>query len=95
MIFVLDSEFLLLEIWISHAEFHVQKKLTKNNNMNLLAVSFALIGEKIKADELFMQNFLDKRYSEYIAGIHRHIIERKQQTSPIKLCTTNCNFNRF
>ena len=47
----------------SHMEFHVQKKLIKNNNMSLDAVSFAFIGKMIKAIEFFVQNSLHKHYS--------------------------------
>ena len=37
----------------SHIEFHVQKKLMKDNNTNLVAAGFAFIGNVIKADEFF------------------------------------------
>ena len=47
----------------SHMEFHVQKKLIKDNNINLVAVGFAFIGKMIKADEFFVQDSLDKYYS--------------------------------
>ena len=44
----------------SNMEFHVQKKLIKNNNMSLVAVSFAFIGKMIKSIEFFVQNSLYK-----------------------------------
>ena len=47
----------------SHMEFHVQKKLIKNNNMSLVAVSFAFIGKMIKAIEYFVQDSLHRHYS--------------------------------
>ena len=47
----------------SHMEFHVQKKLIKENNINLVTVGFAFIGNKIKADEFFVQDSLDKYHS--------------------------------
>ena len=47
----------------SHKEFHVQKKLIKENNINLVTVGFAFIGNMIKADEFFVQDSLDKCYS--------------------------------
>ena len=47
----------------SHMEFHVLKKLIKDNNINLVAVGFAFIGKMIKADEFFVQDILDKYYS--------------------------------
>ena len=31
-------------------EFHVQKKLTENNSINIIAVGFAFMGKIIKAD---------------------------------------------
>ena len=46
----------------SHMEFHVQKKLMKNNNINLVAVGFASISKMIKANEFFVQDSLDKHY---------------------------------
>ena len=46
----------------SHMEFHVQKKLIKNNNTSLVAVSVAFIGKMIKAIEFFVQNSLHKNY---------------------------------
>ena len=33
-----------------HREFHVQKKLIKENSINLVAVGFAFIGRMMKAD---------------------------------------------
>ena len=47
----------------SHMEFHVQKKLIKENNINLVTAGFAFIGNMIKADEFFVQDSLDKYYS--------------------------------
>ena len=47
----------------SHMELHVQKKLIKDNNINLVAVGFAFIGKMIKADEFFVQGSLDRYYS--------------------------------
>ena len=47
----------------SHKEFHVQKKLIKENNINLVTVGFAFIGNMIKGDEFFVQDSLDKYYS--------------------------------
>ena len=47
----------------SHVEFYVRKKLSKNNNMNLAAVSFVFIGKITKANEFFVQDSLDKHYS--------------------------------
>ena len=47
----------------SHMEFHVQKKLIKDNNINVVAVGFAFIGKLVKADEFFVQDSLDKYYS--------------------------------
>ena len=38
----------------SYMEFHVQKKLIKENNINLVTVGFAFIGNMIKADEFFV-----------------------------------------
>ena len=46
-----------------HMEFHVQKKLIKKNNINLVTVGFAFIGNMIKADEFFVRDSLDKYYS--------------------------------
>ena len=34
----------------SHMEFHVQKKLIKENNINLVAVGYTFIGNIIKAE---------------------------------------------
>ena len=47
----------------SHMEFHVQKKLIKKNNINLVTVGFAFIGKMIRADEFFVQDNLDNYYS--------------------------------
>ena len=47
----------------SHMEFHVQKKLIKDDDVGLVAVSFAFIGKMIKAIEYFVQESLHKHYS--------------------------------
>ena len=47
----------------SHMEFHVQKKLIKDNIINVVAVGFTFIGRMIKAGEFFVQDSLDKYYS--------------------------------
>ena len=47
----------------SHMEIHVQKKLIKENNINLVTGGSAFIGNMIKADEFFVQDNLDKCYS--------------------------------
>ena len=48
---------------VSHMEIHVQKKLIKENNINLVTAGFTFIGKMIKADEFFVQDSLDKYYS--------------------------------
>ena len=53
----------IINIIQSHKEFHVQKKLIKENNINLVTVGSAFIGSMIKADEFFVQDSLDKCYS--------------------------------
>ena len=46
----------------SHMEFHVQKKPIKNNNKNLVAVSFAFIGKIIKRNKFFVRDSLDNHF---------------------------------
>ena len=53
----------IINIIQSHKEFHMQKKLIKENNINLVTVGSAFIGSMIKADEFFVQDSLDKCYS--------------------------------
>ena len=47
----------------SHMEIHVPKKLIKENNINLVTVGFAFMGNVIKADDFLVQGSLDKYYS--------------------------------
>ena len=47
----------------SHVEFHMQKKLIKENNINLVTAGFTFIGKMIKVDEFFVQDSFDKYYS--------------------------------
>ena len=48
----------IVNLMQSHMECHVQKKLIKDNNINLVAVGFAFIGKMIKADEFSYETVL-------------------------------------
>ena len=60
----------------SHMEFHVQKKLIENNNMSLVAVSFAFIGKMIKAIEFFVQDSVHKHYFFFVEILLNAILEK-------------------
>ena len=50
---------------LSHMELHMQKKLIKENKINLVTAGFTFIGKMTKADEFFVQDSFDKYYSTW------------------------------
>ena len=48
----------IIKLMQSHMEFHVQKKLIKENNLNLVTVGFAFIGKMIEAGEFLYKTVL-------------------------------------